>query len=379
MRHAAVHIHQKSLTHNLTTLKNKLKPSTKLLAMVKADAYGHGVAAVVPALLDADGFGVACMSEAVAVADALAACKTDNDKPIVLIEGVFSQDEWKAAMTRNFGCVIHHSDQLAWALADVPDEGSHTRTIWLKYNTGMGRLGFDEAALIAAAKQLVKAGYRLILTSHFACADEKAHPMNAEQIAKFTAAYDKIRQFTDVQSSLCNSAGIINFPQAHGDWVRAGIALYGSTPVADCSANTLDLLPAMTLTAKLMALHQFTAGTSVGYGAHWQADTDSLIGVISIGYGDGYPRVVTDATVAITDATGKVHIRPIVGRVAMDMLMVDVSGIDVQIGAAVELWGNHISIDTIAAKANTIGYELMCRLTSRPTRLIDDEAAQHFK
>ncbi len=365
MRNTTITIDQHALAHNLQVIKQHLKPATKVLAMVKADAYGHGIKATLPALMAADGFGVACMSEALAIK------ALGNQKPVVLIEGVFSQAEWQTALAHDFGCVIHQIEQLNWALSLTPDDDAFGRTIWLKYNTGMSRLGFGDDAIIEAARQLNDAGYRLILTSHFACADEQSHPMNARQILKFNQVLDLIRQFApQTLASLCNSAGIINFADQQHDWVRAGIALYGSKPVADQSAHELGLKPAMTLSSQVMALHTLADQDCVGYSALWMATKAHQIAVVAIGYGDGYPRVVSSAKVSITDAHGKVHQREIIGRVAMDMLMIDVDGLDIDIGAPVVLWGASPSIDEVASCAGTIGYELMCRLTQRPKRRI---------
>ena len=371
MRTTSVTIHPDALMHNLKVIKKKLNPNTKVLAMVKADAYGHGIDATVPALIHADGFGVACLSEAMAVKQVLD--DMNVKKPIVLIEGAFSLDEWKVAVEHDFGCLIHHQNQLAWALAHQPKQDQCCHTIWLKYNTGMSRLGFNDDQIILAAKSLTDAGYRLILTSHVACADDKSHPLNALQISKFDQALARIQAFApDTLGSLCNSAGIFNFKDHHHDWVRAGIALYGSKPVADQSAKALNLMPAMTLSAQVMAIHTLAAGDSIGYSALWAAQKPHKIAVVSIGYGDGYPRVVMGAKVSVTDTLGNRHLCDIIGRVAMDMFMIDIDGLDIAIDAPVVLWGDSPTIDEVALCAGTIGYELMCRLTTRPKRCIMD-------
>ncbi|WP_114800212.1 alanine racemase [Moraxella canis] len=371
MRTTSITIHPDALMHNLKVIKKKLNPNTKVLAMVKADAYGHGIDATVPALIHADGFGVACLSEAMAVKQVLDS--RNVKKPIVLIEGAFSLDEWKVAVEHDFGCLIHHQNQLAWALAHQPKQDQCCHTIWLKYNTGMSRLGFNDDQIILAAKSLTDAGYRLILTSHFACADDKTHPLNALQISKFDQALARIRAFApDTLGSLCNSAGIFNFKDHHHDWVRAGIALYGSKPVADQSAKALNLMPAMTLSAQVMAIHTLAAGDSIGYSALWAAQKPHKIAVVSIGYGDGYPRVVMGAKVSVSDTLGNRHLCDIIGRVAMDMFMIDIDGLDIAIDAPVVLWGDSPTIDEVALCAGTIGYELMCRLTTRPKRCIMD-------
>lgn len=369
MRNANICIDTDALSHNLHCIKSRLSPTTKVLAMVKANAYGHGIIAALMGLGDADGYGVACLEEALPIDEYLFKSQNRSNKIIVLIEGVFSQQEWQTAIKRNFACVIHQQQQLDWALTNTPAADSHTNTIWLKYNTGMNRLGFDATQVITAAKQLHQAGYRLILTSHFACADEHLHPLNQLQIERFNQVYQVILAFApQTQASLCNSAGIVQFASEHHHWVRAGIALYGSSPVAHQTASELGLLPVMRLRTELIATHDLTAGDSVGYAALWTADKPHRIGVIGMGYGDGYPRVVKDAHIAIQDTDGVWHRRAIVGRVAMDMMMIDIDGLSVKIGSPVELWGEHIGIDEVASCANTIGYELFCRLTNRPSR-----------
>ncbi len=377
MRTATITIHPDALSHNLSIIRSTA-PTAKVLAMVKADAYGHGVAAAVPALLDADGFGVACMAEALTVKETLTS--VNAERLTVLIEGVFSEAEWQQTIANNFSAVVHCESQLNWALSHIPSDDSHTRTIWLKHNTGMNRLGFSDEGVVAAAKALHNAGYQLILTSHFACADTPAHPLNAAQISRFNTALAQIRTFAPTaQGSLCNSAAIFNFTDQHHDWVRAGIALYGSSPVANQCASDLNLIPAMTLSARLMAVHTLKKGDAVGYGALWSAHDTHQIGVISIGYGDGYPRVLTDGFVAVQDNAKQWHRRPLLGRVAMDMMMFDINGLDVSVDNAVILWGALSAaakpgliphIDEIAACADTISYELMCRLTARPQRQI---------
>ncbi|MDO5652391.1 MAG: alanine racemase [Moraxella sp.] len=363
-RGTAINIHGNAICHNTRTIKNKLAPTVRLLAMVKANAYGHGATDVIPFMQDADAFGVASFAEAVQIAPI-------TQKPIVLIEGAFHQDEWQQAIMQDFGCVLHSFEQLAWALEYMPQDGTFARSIWLKYNTGMNRLGFGDDKIIQVAKALHDKGYGLILTSHFACADEPTHPLNQQQINKFNHALQSIRQFApNTKGSLCNSAGVFAFGNEHHDWVRTGIALYGSSPFVDISAAQLGLLPAMTLSAKIMATHTLQAGESVGYGSLWTADKPSRIGVVSIGYGDGYPRVVQGAMVSVIHGTST-HSVAIIGRVAMDMLMIDLTDMPtLTINDTVILWGSTPSIDDIARCANTIGYELMCRLTHRPTRTI---------
>lgn len=362
-----------AITHNVAEVK-KRAPTAKVLAMVKANAYGHGVAAVLPALKQAkpqaDGIGVATLIEA------LEARQLGWDKTIGLIEGAFTKDEWQLAIEHDISCVIHHEPQLTWALENTPPTTSATSVVWLKYNTGMNRLGFNDQTLIPAAKRLHEAGYQLVLTTHFANADDCAHPLNAIQIQRFNDMLQTLKETvsSDVKGSLCNSAGIVNFPEHHHDWVRPGIMLYGSTPVIDKSARDLDLQPAMEFSAQIIALQTVNAGDGIGYGSRWTAMQDTKTALVSIGYGDGYPRVVSDnAYVSVIDAINhQSYPCAVVGRVAMDMIVIDVSTVpeSVALDSKVILWGDAPHVDEVAAHAETISYELLCRLSARPNRTI---------
>lgn len=385
MRHASITLNSAALTHNLNQVINKIPEKTQVLAMVKADAYGHGVRHCVPGLQQADALGVACFDEAKQIRD------LGWQKGVVLIEGVFSQQEWAESIEAKCQSIVHHQNQVQWALANLPAADSPCRTIWLKLNTGMNRLGFEPEEIVAVAKTLVDAGYNLILTSHFANADRPDHPSNANQIKVFTDALTQLREQVDghIKASLCNSAGIINFPECHFDWVRPGIMLYGSTPLEGISAQELQLKPVMTFSASLMAIHNIAAGAPVGYGSRFVANRPIVKGIVSIGYGDGYPRVVDgSAWVTVkpqpsegdrdssTGAKEAVSYKcPVIGRVAMDMIAIDLTEVpNPTVGYQVTLWGDpdksEPSVDEIANSAHTLGYELLCRVTQRPTRVV---------
>ncbi len=358
-----------AITHNLNRVKT-LAPKSKILAMVKANAYGHGVAAVLPALQQADAIGIATLREA------LEARQLGWDKAIGLIEGAFTADEWLQAIEHDISCVIHHAPQLEWALAHRPADDSATQVIWLKYNTGMNRLGFNEQTIMSAAKLLHDAGYQLILATHFANADDHSHPLNAIQIQRFNDMLNTLRATisVDIKGSLCNSAGIVNFSEHHHDWVRPGIMLYGSAPVIDRSAHELDLQPAMDFSAQIMALQTIKMGDAIGYGSHWIALEETRTALVSIGYGDGYPRIISkDAYVSVIDATNhQSYPCPVRGRVAMDMIVIDISSTpkNMAINSKVILWGDVPHVDEVATHAGTIGYELLCRLSTRPERTL---------
>ncbi|MGP9689023.1 alanine racemase [Psychrobacter sp. AOP22-C1-C5] len=362
-------IKPKAITHNLNQVK-KLAPQSKVLAMVKSNAYGHGVAAVLPALTQADGIGVATFTEA------LEARQLGWNKTIGLVEGAFTADEWQQAIEQDVSCVIHHVPQLTWALDNVPPADSATRVVWLKYNTGMNRLGFNAEGVINAARQLKETGYQLILTTHFANADDHDHPLNAMQIQRFTDVLAILQSTISptIKGSLCNSAGIVNFSEHHYDWVRPGIILYGSSPVIDKTAQELDLQSAMDFSAQIIALQTVSANDGIGYGSRWIAQQDTKTALVSVGYGDGYPRVVNDdAYVSVIDDTSN-HSYPcaVIGRVAMDMIVIDVSKVPAEVpllNSKVILWGSAPHVDEVAAHAGTISYELLCRVTMRPKRL----------
>lgn len=359
-RSTTLSISTDALAHNLSVVR-QLAPRSKVLAMVKANAYGHGVNHAVVGFADADALGVACMQEAAELRE------LGWNKSICLIEGVFSAEEWQQAHTTPMDamCVIHHQAQLDWAL-DAPFTD---KPVWLKVNTGMNRLGMTVDAAEKAYHQLVDAGYKVILTQHFANADVMDHPLNSKQIQVFEALISELKEtHPRIAKSLCNSAGIVNFPDHHADWVRPGIMLYAGAPTQDKPAHELDLKPAMTFSAQIIALHNLSIGDYVGYGSLWQATQPSRIAVVSCGYGDGYPRVVSEAYVAINGQRC-----PIIGRVSMDMLMADVTELSqVMLGDTVQLWGSHITVDEVADSANTISYELFCRLTQRPDRILQD-------
>ncbi len=351
MRDARVVLDPNALRHNLQTVRI-YAPHSKVLAMVKADAYGHDLAFAIQHLSDADGLGVAFMQEAQQIRS------LGNTQPIVLIEGVFSESEWVEAARINASCAIHQVRQLDWALAHPVANA----TVWLKVNTGMNRLGFTPEAALQAAAQLRNAGYTLILTTHFANADVSDHPLNQQQIDTFLALK---AQLEPIQSSLCNSAALIQWPALHFDWVRPGIMLYGSSPFADQSAEQLNLKPVMTLSSQLIARHQLAAGVAVGYGSLHTTTRPTELGVVAIGYGDGYPRVITSGQVAIAGQSV-----PIIGRVSMDMLTVDLTDLAEMptLNSRVTLWGEGLPVDQVAATAGTIGYELFTRLSPRPIR-----------
>lgn len=352
-----MHIDADALLHNLKRIQI-LAPRSKIFTMVKANAYGCGVAAVIP-VLDGhvEGFGVACLEEALAI------CELGADSNCLLLEGVFTPDEYATVASHQFQCVVHHAQQLRWLLASpLPQKIK----VWVKVDTGMHRLGFLPEEVYDVMNALIDCPWvdnSLVVMSHFASADEPNNPQNQSQIACFcTMNLPK----APISKSLANSAAIIALPLSHADIVRPGIMLYGASPFAGKTAEQLGLKPVMHFKSMINAIHHYPASARVGYGGTWQANRPSVIGVVAVGYGDGYPRHIA----ANTPVSVRSERVPIVGRVSMDMITIDLTDCKktVAIGDEVELWGESIPIELVAKSAGTIAYELMCQLTSRVYR-----------
>lgn len=360
MRQAMITIQKTALQHNLQRVKT-LAPHAKIVCMVKADAYGIGVDVATAAFSDADLFGVCCLQEALEIR------KLGNQKPIALIEGVFTADEMPIVIAEKFECVVHQAQQVEWLLAHKDAYQQAGLKVWIKLNSGMNRLGFKATEIIEVIHQLKVQGFQCVLAMHFANADEAHHPMNQQQI-------DQLLQIKaacePIEVSCCNSAAIFHYPALHFDYVRPGIMLYGSSPFANQSIYDLGLKTVISLQAEVIAINSIQAGEHVGYGSKFTAQKQMTIAVVSIGYGDGYPRAfIQDNYVAIGDA-----LVPLIGRVSMDMITIDISEhVDhVALGTSVELWGEKRLIDDVAEANGTIGYELLCRTTKRPKRIVID-------
>lgn len=358
MRECWLTLDAQALLHNLAVMREHM-PEARLLAMVKADAYGHGIAQVAPLLADhADGLGVACISEALAL-------RAQGVKGnITVMQGVFNAEELATARAQYLTLVVHSPEQLDLFEAT---ESSRPLAVWLKINTGMNRLGFRPAQALMAWRRLGNCVgvHRLGIATHFACADEPVLAMTDQQLGRFRALQQalSVEKGTPVAGSLANSAGVLAWPEAADDWMRPGIALYGSSPFADRSAADFDLRPVMTLHARVVSVFTVPAGERVGYGASWLAERSTRIAVVSIGYGDGYPRHAPTGTPVLI--AGRRY--ELVGRVSMDMITVKVDD-SVQVGDEVVLWGQGLPVDEIASAAGTISYELFCRLTARVRR-----------
>jgi alanine racemase len=353
VRQATVYIDREALQYNLNRVK-QLAPTAQIVSMVKANAYGHGVKDCLAALGDTDAFGVACLEEALEIRE------LGYKQPITLIEGIFSEDEMQVVVENNIECVIHHQQQLNWLRAYKAAYIGKKLKVWVKLNSGMNRLGFKVPEIIEVINSLKAEGFSCVLAMHFANADAD-HPLNEQQKSQFL----QVKQAcAPVMGSCCNSAAIYKWPELNFDFVRPGIMLYGASPFADKSVHDLDLKPVMTFTAEIIALNHIQAGEHVGYGSTFTADKEMDLAIVSIGYGDGYPRAFFKQNyVSINGQATRV-----IGRVAMDMIAIDVTGINAPLGTEVELWGKDRLVDDVAEANGTIGYELLCRLSPRPIR-----------
>ncbi|MCP5176327.1 MAG: alanine racemase [Moraxellaceae bacterium] len=356
MRNAHLTINHQALLHNVAQIK-RYAPQSKVMAMVKADAYGHGAVVVSNIIKNhVDALGVAFLAEAIALREAGIHC------PIAILEGVFSTNELDLAFKHDCYLVVHQQAQVDFLSQYA---GNKKTLIWLKVDSGMHRLGFTPQDITSAYTQLraLPCVHDIILTSHFACADDLGSPKTSQQLQVLD---ELTKQLPPLARSFANSAAILAWPQTHHQWVRAGIMLYGSSPFANKTAHDFNLQAVMTLKTQLIAIQHLKQGETVGYGSTWQAQRDTRLGVIAIGYGDGYPRHLLPNTPVLVNGQKTV----IIGRVSMDMITVDLTDIEAQIGNEVTLWGEGLSADTIANSANTISYELFCQITQRVTRFI---------
>ncbi len=329
-----------------------LAPGARALAVVKANAYGHGAVVLARALADeADGFGVACSEEAMELRE------SGIRNPIVLLEGAFDPAEINQAAAQGFTLVIHTHTQLDWLLAARPVQ---PLGVWLKIDTGMHRLGFTPDQLATAHARLAASPNvrDIVVMTHFARADEPDDAATDRQLTRFAATAGGIGG----PFSLANSAAILNWPATHGDWVRPGIMLYGSSPFSEPHSAAAALAPVMRLESRLIAIHDLAAGESVGYGGRYTCERPTRVGVVAIGYADGYPRHAPDGTPVAVNR----RVVPLIGRVSMDMLTVDLSTqAEAKIGDPVQLWGDIVSANEVARRSGTIAYELFTRVTRR--------------
>jgi alanine racemase len=353
-RPARASINTAALKHNLKQAR-QFHPESRIMAVVKANGYGHGMVAVANALADADGFGVASLEEAMALRDAGIA------RPVTALEGFFEASELPYFIDHEIQSVVHSAWQLE-ILEQSDDKGQVD--VWAKIDTGMNRLGFplDEAKTVIDRLRKCDRVGQLALMSHLACADETDSDATRSQVERFR----QLASETGLPASLANSAGVVAWPDSAYEWQRPGIMLYGSSPVGSKSASELDLKPVMTASSALISVRKQRKGDTVGYGGDWVCPEDMTVGVVAFGYGDGYPRHAKPGTPVLVNE----RVVPLIGRVSMDMITVDLrSQQDARVGDKVILWGEGLSVDDVAHHADTISYELLCHVTSRVPRI----------
>ncbi|MFM7627634.1 MAG: alanine racemase [Gammaproteobacteria bacterium] len=351
-------------------LLRRAAPGARAMAVVKSDAYGHGAVRVATALDDADGYAVARLGEALALRAA------GVTKPILLLEGVFSSDELVQALAARLDLVVHDLSQVEMLeqTAGVAGDPSSRPVVWLKVDTGMNRLGFRPEQTLAARTRLLaarSAPRELRLMTHLARADEPDMAPTAAQVVRFDSLVAEWTAAAGARpvTSIGNSAGTLRGSAAQratqGDWIRPGIALYGSSPAAGRSAAELGLRPVMTLETAVIALREVPVGEGVGYGATWRATRPSRIAILAAGYADGVPRHLPSGAPVLVDGRSA----PLAGRVSMDMIAVDVTDLpSVAVGVRAVLWGAGLPADEVAARAGTIAYELFCGVAPRVPR-----------
>ncbi len=343
-----VRINLSALQNNLAVARQRA-PNSRIMAVIKANGYGHGLLRVARALAGAEGFAVIDLNDAVVLRDA------GFRQRVLLLNGFYSPEELPVITEYSLTPVIHQQqqvDRLGSAVLQVKLD------VFLKLNSGMNRLGFKPGAFPSALSALKQ--NRLVsgitLMTHFACADD------AQGLAGQFEQFNKITARETLPRSLANSAALLRYPETHGDWVRPGIMLYGSSPFAETSAVQLGLRPAMTLESRIIATQDLQSGDKVGYTGLFTAEKTMRVGIVACGYADGYPRHAHTGTPV--NVNGK--ITRTLGRIAMDMLCVDLSRIpDAAVGTPVTLWGEGNPIEDVAKAAGTVSYELFTKLNSR--------------
>lgn len=354
MRPTRALIDMDALRRNLARVR-EAAPSRRVIAIIKADGYGHGLCRVASALEEADAFGVACVEEASLLRAA------GVEKRILLLEGFFSAEELSTIARLRLDLVVHNKEQLRQLLDASLDWPA---AIWLKIDTGMHRLGFPpeearEAWYRLAGNHNVAGPVRVF--THLACADDPSDNRTPQQMACFRDALEGV----DAETSAANSAGILSWQETHGDWVRPGIMLYGVSPFMEGTGADHGLSPVMTLSTALLAVNRCRRGDAVGYGATYVCPEDMPVGVAAIGYGDGYPRHAPAGTPVLLNGRRV----PLIGRVSMDMITLDLRDQpDARSGDPVTLWGLGLPVEEIARQAGTIAYELLCGVTPRVVR-----------
>jgi len=343
-----------ALRHNLAVARQHAG-TRKVWAVVKANAYGHGLERALRGFADADGLALLDLDEAARARDA------GWNKPILLLEGCFAPTDLQVIDELRLTTVVHHRSQVQMLAAFRPRAPID---VYVKVNSGMNRLGFAPAeAAEVIARLAALAGLRIAaLMTHLANADRDEANVGPTAVAEQLRAFEAACVDWTGPRCVANSAALFLHPQVGGDEVRPGIALYGATPMAGRPAASFGLKPAMSLAARVLTVQPLAAGASIGYGSRWRAQRPARIGVLACGYADGYPRVAPDGTPVWVGGQRV----PLAGRVSMDMITVDLTDApQVDVGAEAELWGAHVPVDEVAEACGTVGYELLCALARR--------------
>ncbi|MCP5173328.1 MAG: alanine racemase [Pseudomonadales bacterium] len=344
-----------ALRHNYE-LSQALAPHSQNIAVIKANAYGHGMLPAAKALAQkAPAFAIACTEEALELRAG------GISQPLLLLEGFFQVEELKLAEQHNFWLMIENREQVdALIAAKLP----RPVTVWLKVDTGMHRLGAPMKDVSSFYQRLLDSpniAKPVILATHLACADELDKDMTLDQIRYL----DALAMPLNAPLSIANSPGLLGWPQARREWNRPGYMLYGDSPFTCAHPEADNLQPVMSFQSRVISLRHIGKGETVGYGATWKAEGSATIATIPVGYGDGYPRNAPSGTPVLIEGQRAA----LAGRVSMDLITVDVTGLhNVHTGSPVELWGKKLKVSEVAACANTIGYELLTRMPGRLRR-----------
>lgn len=339
-----------------------LAPRARLMAVVKADGYGHGLVRVARAFAAADAFGVACLDEALELRGAGVA------KPVVALQGAYTGAELERMRGARIDTVVHHEAQVR--MLERAPAGARIG-VWIKVDTGMHRLGFEPHAVADVARRLAACtavAPGLTYMTQLACAFDR----HGDSVARQLAVFERAVAGLPGARSIANSAALVAWPQAHGGWVRPGLMLYGASPLEGVSAAALGLEPVMSLRSTLIAVRNIAAGEAVGYGAAWRAPEPMPIGVVALGYGDGYPRHAASGTPARVAGTPV----QVIGYPSMDMLCVDLRACpQAEVGDPVLLWGEDLPVEEVARHAGTVAYELLCSVRVRARYVERDDDA----
>ncbi len=340
-----------SINHNIKKVR-EYAPKAKIMAVIKANAYGHGLLSVASVLKDVDGFAVARVNEGMQLRQA------GFNKRILILEGFVCKEELHVLIQNDLEIVVHSLEQI-----EILEKYTTKKNIfvWLKHDTGMNRLGIKENEFPSVYQRLSDCSnihHPISLITHLSSADDTNNPITLQQIVLFNKS---INNYSG-DKSIANSAGIIAWPDSISDWVRPGIMIYGVSPFIDKTGKELGLEPVMSLYSRLIAVKDVAQGEPVGYAGTWVSDKQTKIGIISIGYGDGYPRYAQTGTPVLVNGKRV----PLIGRVSMDMITVDLSDqIDAKCGDQVTLWGEGLAVEEIAKYVDTIPYSLLCGITQR--------------